>query len=119
MDIVVQGADFKLVSAFVDKEGYTADLTDGIARVIIKTTPSQPDVDAITELNSTDNPELFDFTNSETGKVTVRIPGSYLAALDITEQKKLLIQLEVVVNSDQYYRSSVVPFTVTESLFED
>lgn len=119
MDIVVQGADFKLVSAFVDKEGYTADLTDGEARVIIKATANQPDADAIAEINNTTNPELFDFTNATVGKVTVRIPGSYLASLAISEQKKLLIQLEVVVDSDQFYRSSVVSFTVTESLFKD
>lgn len=118
MDIVVQGADFRLSSAFVDKEGYTADLTDGEARVMIKVTASQPDVDAVVVLNSTDDPTLFDFTSASTGKVVVRVPGSSLADLTINEQKKLLIQLEVIVDSDKYYRSSVVPFTVTESLFK-
>lgn len=115
---VVQGADFKFSSTFVDKEGYLPDLTDGVARTMIKINIGDADVSAVVSLNSTDDPTCFDFSEGNLGKITVRIPGNLLGTETINEKKKYFVQTEVLVNTDEYYRSNIEPFIVTESLFK-
>lgn len=117
MDIV-QGADFRLSTTFVDKEGNAINLATSDVRVIIKENPSDLDGSAVAQFDNTTEPEKFEMGQAANGRIVARVSGSYFLNLAISEVKKYYIQLEAKIGTDEYYRSEVKAFTVGESLFK-
>lgn len=116
---VIQGSDFRLACTFTDKEGQIIDLTGGVARAVMKYNKTDADNDAVFLINSTDDPQYFDLSQANNGRVVARSAGSFTSNISVSEKRKVYMQVEVVVDEDKYYRSSVQEINLTKALFNN